>query len=274
MQRIRTIFNVMRKDIILMVRYPTWIIQMIIWPLIFPLLYILSAMGFAGPDRSGLEVFKAAAGTESYKAFIMVGTMAWMWVNITMWSFGSYLREEQMLGTLESNWLCPINKFDFLVGAALVSAIQGLFMSAVSVIEYRFVYGIHFSGGIFLWLLMYLIMVPAVYGVGMLLSSLILWAKEVNAAVNIVRGIMMILCGITFPISVMPVWMQHAAKIIPFTYGISATRQVMVNGSSLGAASNDILMCLLEGLIFVIAGRVVFRYIEGRVKNSGSLERF
>jgi ABC-2 type transport system permease protein len=108
----------------------------------------------------------------------------------------------------------------------------------------------------------------------MLFSSLILWAKEVNASVNLVRGIIMILCGITFPISVMPGWMQSAAKIVPFTYGISAIRQIMVNGSSLAAASYNISMCLLGGIVFLIAGKITFSWIEGKVKNSGSLERF
>jgi hypothetical protein len=48
----------------------------------------------------------------------------------------------------------------------------------------------------------------------------------------------------------------------------------MVNGSSLSTASYNISMCLLGGIIFLAAGRIVFGYIEGRVKNSGSLERF
>ena len=65
-------------------------------------------------DKVGLNTFTAAAGTNNYIGFIVVGTMAWMWVNITMWEFGTYLRQEQMFGTLESNWLCPIKKFDFL----------------------------------------------------------------------------------------------------------------------------------------------------------------
>ncbi len=274
MRRLRTITAVIKKDMIQMVRYPTWMIQIIIWPLIFPLMYILSALGFAGPNSAGVETFKIAAGTGSFKGFIVVGTMAWMWVNTTMWGFGTYLREEQMRGTLEANWLCPIKKFDLLIGGAVVSMFQAIIISVVSVLEYRFIYGIHFTGSPLLWVLMFLIMTPGVYGLGILFASLVLWAKQANAAVNVVRGTMMILCGITFPITIMPNFMQSLAKLIPFTYGISATRQIMVSGGTLSMVSKDIYMCLFQGIILVIVGRIAFKYTENKVKNLGSLERF
>lgn len=274
MNRLRTIFAVAKKDLIQMFRYPTWVLQTLIWPLLFPLLYIMSALGFSGPDRSGISAFQATTGTDNYVGFIVVGTMAWMCVNLTMWNFGGYLRDEQTRGTLEANWLCPINKFDFLIGGGINSIILSFIFSAVSVVEYRLVYGIEFTGGIFTWILIFLIMYPAVYGLGMVFASLVLWAKEVGAAVNVARGTMMIFCGITFPIAVMPGWMQSIAKLIPFTYGIGAARQVMVNGESLYDARFNILMCLALGALLLLIGRILFKYIESRVKISGSLERF
>lgn len=274
MSRLRTVYAVFLKDFTQMIRYPSWFIQLIIWPLIFPLLYILSAYGMAGPDKSGLEAFKSTTGTGSFMGFIMIGTMAWMWVNTTMWSFGTYLREEQTRGTLEANWLCPINKFDLLIGGGLVSVFQAIFISVVSVFEYRFIYGIHFTGNIFQWIFIFIIMMPGVYGLGALFASIILWLKEASAAVNIARGVMMILCGITFPVAVMPEWMRIIAKGIPFTYGIEAARQVMVNGEGIRGAGFNIMMCLIEGFTIFIFGRILFKVIENKVKESGSLERF
>ncbi len=274
MYRLRTIIAVTKKDLIQLLRYPTWIIQTIIWPLIFPLLYILSALGFSGPERTGISAFQAAAGTDNYVGFIVIGTMAWMAVNLTMWNFGGYLREEQTRGTLEANWLCPINKFDFLIGGGVNSIVLAFMFTVVSVIEYRFIYGIHFTGNVFLWLLMFVIMYPAVYGLGMVFASLVLWAKEVNAAVNVARGTMMIFSGITFPITVMPGWMQTIANFIPFTYGIKATRQIMINGESLFDARYNILITLGLGAVLIIIGKLLFNYVESRVKVSGSLERF
>lgn len=272
--RVRTINAVFIKEMTLLMRYPTWIIELIIWPILFPLVYILSALGMAGPDQSGLVAFKSATGTTSYMGYIMIGTMVWNWVNITMWTFGSFLRDEQMRGTLESNWLCPINRFDLLLGGGLSTLLQSFIMTLVSVIEYKLIFRVSFTGNILYWLLIFIILTPSVYGLGMLFASVILWLKQANAAVNLVRGIIMIICGITFPVSVMSESLQIISKFVPFTYGIEASRQIMVNGKSLTEAGFNIFMCIFEGVILLMLGRLAFRSIENKVRVSGSLERF
>lgn len=274
MNRVRTIYTIFHKEFIQTMRYPTWLLSLVIWPLIFPLAYVLSAVGMAGPDRSGFAAFNAQAGTSNYVGFIVIGTMAWMWVNITMWTYGTFLREEQMRGTLESNWLCPINKFDLLIGGGVMPLLQSLVITIVSIVEYRFIYGVHFGGNLFAWLILFLTMIPGVFGFGMLFASLILWAKDANAAVNVARGIMMMLCGITFPISVMPSPLQCAARFLPFTYGIEASRKVMLMGGSLKSAGMDIFFCIIEGMVLVLLGAAAFNKTQKIVKNSGSLERF
>ncbi|MDI6618732.1 MAG: ABC transporter permease [Clostridiales bacterium] len=274
MRRFRVVMAVAKKELAQMTRYPTWIIQFIVWPLIFPLIYILSAVGMAGPQKSGLAAFDSVAGTRNYMGFIVIGTMVWMWVNTVMWNFGTFLRDEQMRGTLESNWLCPIKKVDFLIGGASFSMIVSVLLTLVSVIEYRFVYGIHFTGSVLSWILSFSVMIPGVYGLGTMFASLVLWVKETGAAVQLVRGSIMILCGITFPAAIMPGWMQFIAKFMPFTFGISATRTIMINGGSILDALADMLICLGEGFIYMIIGRLCFTAVENKVRNSGSLERF
>jgi len=274
LNRLRVIFAVFRKDFIQLVRYPAWIFQLLIWPLIFPLIYILSALAMAGPDKSGITSFQITTGTANYKGYIVIGTMIWMWVNITLWSYGTYLREEQLRGTLEANWLMPINRFDILIGGSISNLLTGVFMTIVSIIEYKVIYGINFTGGILGWIVLFIAMIPGVYGLGMLFASLILWFKQANAAVNVARGLLMILCGITFPVSIMPGWMIVLSKFIPFTFGIQASRQIMVSGQGIKAASSNLLLCLTEGTVLLILGRLAFLRTERLVRNSGSLERF
>lgn len=274
MNRFRTIAAVARKDLAQFLRYPSWIAQIVIWPMIFPLIYFLSALSMAGPNKEGLQSYSAVTGTDSFMGFIVIGTMTYMWANITMWSFGTYLRNEQNGGTLESNWLCPIHKFDILIGGSVVSIINAILISAVSMLEYRFIYGVHFTGNIFHWIFMFLLLMPGVYGISSIFASLVLWVKETNSLVQLVRGLIMILCGISFPISVMPQWMQALAKFLPFTFGISAARTVMISGGSLITAGGDILACLLEGILYLLIGRLCFMAVERKVRETGSLDRF
>lgn len=274
MRRIRTVMAVFRKELTQVTRYKDWIVGLFVWPLIFPLMYILSGVGMAGPDGGGFKTFSKVTGTDNFMGFVVIGTMAWSWVNRTMWSFGTFLRDEQNRGTLESNWLCPISRFDLLIGGGFMNLVISILVILISVLEYRLVFGIHFSGSVINWIVAFLVMIPGVYGFGAIFASLVLWVKETNSAVHLARGMMMLLCGITYPITLMPSWMQGAAKCLPFTFGISAARKLMIQGLNLGAAGKDLLLCLLVGVIYLLMGRMSFMAVERQVRNSGSLERF
>ena len=49
---VRAFWAVIRREWTIFVRYPSWIIALLIWPLIFPMLYILTARALSGPDGS------------------------------------------------------------------------------------------------------------------------------------------------------------------------------------------------------------------------------
>src|SRR5882757_2179847 len=104
---LRALASVAWREWMIFRRYPSWIVSLLVWPVILPAGYILSARALAGPDGSGLALFAQAAGTSDYVGYIAVGTIVWMWQNMSLWTIGFALREEQLRGTLESNWLTP-----------------------------------------------------------------------------------------------------------------------------------------------------------------------
>lgn len=276
MRRIRVINAVVKKFIINMVRYPTWVIQLIIWPLIIPLMYILAGLGMAGPDKSGFDAFTNVTGTNEFVGYIVVGQMIWMWVNMALWSFGGSIRNEQMRGTLESNWVCPINKFDLLIGGAISDILMSIITITVSMLEYRFIYGVHFTGNIFTYIIAFMIFIPGVYGFSLMIAALVLWVKDVGPTVQVVRGLVTVFCGISYPIILLPKYFRVVSDILPFTHGINAARYVMLQGGSLLDKQfyNPAFTCIAIGVVLFIIGRLCFVMIERKVRQSGSLERF
>jgi ABC-2 type transport system permease protein len=79
-------------------------------------------------------------------------------------------------------------------------------------------------------LLIMLVSIPCIYGIAFVFASLVIAAKEAHTFVFLVRGLVMVFCGITFPISVMPGWMQQAAGWLPPTYIIQGMRKAMLTG--------------------------------------------
>lgn len=268
---VKALICILKRQFLIFVRYPTWFISMIIWPVLFPLGYIFIAKALAGTDGSSLASFAELSGTRDYSSYMIIGTTMWMWVNIMLWSFGTSLRTEQVRGTLESNWLCPLPKITLLLGYSVFQLFTSMFFMIIGVIEFKIVYNFKFTGSPLLALLIVIISIPSIYGIGFIFASLVMWAKETNAMVFLVRGIMSVFCGITYPLAVLPDWMSNISKFIPLTYSIRSLRMVITSGADFNSIKSDILILILFGVILTLIGILSFMYTQTKVKETGSL---
>jgi ABC-2 type transport system permease protein len=263
------------KDWLIYRRYPGRLANIFIWPILFPLGFIFSAQAMSGPDDSGLPAFSAVAGTADYVSFLAIGSTFYMWLNVTLWSVGFSLREEQMRGTLESNWLCPVWRISIVLGGAVTRLAVALVFLAVTVIEFWLVFGIQIvQGSPGLLLLVLLLTIPSIYGIGIAFGSLVLRFKEANALVFIVRGIFLVFCGTSYPLVVLPAWMQTIAAWLPLTYTIQAIRTLGVPGATLTDVAGDLQRLAVFAAVLPLFGVLAFRVTERRSRRSGSLGHF
>lgn len=271
---LRALAAVIRREWAIFVRYPSWVIALFVWPVIFPAMYILGARALAGPDGSGLAVFVQNTGIPDYIGYIVVGTTIWMWQNIVLWNVGFALREEQLRGTLETNWLTPTWRFSFLLGSSVVQLLVMLIFLVVSGLEFSLLFGVRFQGSPWLAVLVLLAAIPSIYGLGLAFASLVITAKEAQAFVFMVRGLVMIFCGITAPVSIMPAWMQRVAGWLPQTYAIRAIRNTMLAGADFSQVASDLGVLLLFGLFWLAAGYFLFNWMERRARQTGAIGQY
>jgi ABC-2 type transport system permease protein len=265
---------VVRREWTIFRRYPSWIIALFIWPIIFPMAYILSSQALAGPNSGGLLIFQHNAGTTDVVGYIVIGTIIWMWQNVVLWNVGFALREERMRGTLESNWLSPSWRFSLLLGNSAVQMVTMLIFIAVSLIEFSVLYGVRFNGDPILVTLLFLISIPSIYGLGFAFASIVIIAREANAFVFLVRGLVMIFCGITYPIAVLPGWMQGVALFLPQTYIIYGFRAAMLNAADFQTLLPVYGILLAFGAFWLAVGFALFHRMERRARRTGALEQY
>jgi ABC-2 type transport system permease protein len=271
---LRALGAVARKEFYYFIRYPSWIISLFIWPLIFPMAYILSARALSGPDGSGLALFTQRTGITDYLGYIAIGTTIWMWQNVVLWEVGFALRKEQQRGTLESNWLSPAGRFTFLIGPSAVQMLQMFIFLTVSALEFGLIFGVRLNGNLLLVLLVIAASIPAIYGMGIAFASLVITAKEAQNFVFLVRGLVMIFCGITFPVSILPGWMQGFATWLPQTYMINAMRSAALANASLAELAPDLLALVGFGAFWLVLGFVVFNWMERRARQTGAIGQY
>lgn len=271
---LRALFAVVRREWTIFKRYPSWIIALFIWPLIFPMMYILTARALSGPDGSGLQVFLQTTGANEYIGYIIVGTTVWMWQNIVLWDVGFALRNEQLRGTLESNWLSPTWRFAYLLGHTGPQLITMFLFISITALEFGLLFGVRLNGNPWMLLLLMLAAVPAIYGLGFAFASLVITVKEANAFVFLIRGLVMIFCGITFPISLLPGWMQTVANWLPQTYLIHGMRTAAFSNAGIAELLPDLIPLLSFGAFWLVVGYVTFLWMEHRARRTGAIGQY
>lgn len=270
----RAFYAILHREWMIFTRYPSWIIALLIWPLIFPMMYILTGRALSGPDGSGLEVFAQNTGSTDFVGYIIVGTVVWMWQNIVLWDVGFSLRNEQMRGTLESNWLSPTWRFSYLLGHTGPQVVSMLTFILITAIEFGLLFGVRLHGNLWLVLLVIIAAIPSIYGLGFAFASLVITMKEANAFVFLIRGLVMIFCGITFPTELLPQWMQSIAKWLPQTYLIHGMRASAFSNATLAELTPDLIALLGFGVFWMIVGYSTFIWMERRARQTGAIGQY
>jgi ABC-2 type transport system permease protein len=109
-------------------------------------------------------------------------------------------------------------------------------------------------------------------GVGMMTAVLPLISPEKGTQLGFVaQGLMLVVSGVYYPVSVLPHWMQWVAKISPATYALRGNRNQILHGAGLAWA--DVWPLLVIGTLSIPIGLVVFRAGERYAKKHGKLKR-
>ena len=273
MNNLRAFWATAKRELLIRCRYPDWLVAMLLWPILMPTFTVFAVQALAGPDNSGGELFAELTGTSDYIGFVFIGIVMWTWLNTVLWQVGGTLRTEQRRGTLEPNWVTPASRLAIMFGAGLTNMISSLMTVAVSLIFCKLVWHIDLTFSPLLGLV-FLLSTAAIYGLGLIFASLVLLVRELNSAVNFVRGMFMVFCGMTYPISVMPHWMQSVAKALPLTYSIHLIRRVGLAGAGYRDVSGAFWILFAFAASLLIGGYVLFITMDRIVSRKGTLGQY
>jgi ABC-2 type transport system permease protein len=87
----------------------------------------------------------------------------------------------------------------------------------------------------------------------------------------VAQGLMLVVSGVYYPVSVMPEWMQWIAKISPATYALRGCRASIVEGAGLEWA--NVWPLLIIAVLATPIGLAIFKVGERYAKKHGKLKR-
>jgi len=236
--------GVVERNIYLVKRYIWWDVAFFIWTVANTLTIVFIAKGI-----------EAGGG----KFEILTETVAW----------------ERWEGTIEYTFMAPLSRPIHLFGMGLFAIAYGVIRAVLLFAVVALFFSLQLSNANFAAALVVLIVASISFiGIGMMTAVLPLISPEKGTQLGFVaQGILLVVSGVYYPVSVLPEWMQWLAKISPATYALDGIRDAILNGAGISAMWPNIWPLIIIGVVSVPLGLEVFRRGERYAKRHGKLKR-
>ncbi|MHB1417778.1 MAG: ABC transporter permease [Chloroflexota bacterium] len=215
-------------------------------------------------------------------AFLVVGNAFWAFViNGLQGLAWGILDDRERYVMLKYIYIAPVRFYTYLLGrgaahlasasaAVVVTLLVGVLFLDVPIDLARVDYPL-----LALSLVFGLAGVGAV-GIAVAGVSLNIWRESWGLSEG-VAGTLFLLCGVIFPLAVLPEWVQPIARALPMTYWLEATRRALLGtgqGFSLVDLSTSEVVAglVLSTVVAVAIANFVFRFAEHRAKERGMID--
>lgn len=175
-------------------------------------------------------------------------------------------------GTLSYLLATPASRFPVFLGRAMMHVLDGILSVIIGFAYAGYLFGVDFSRTNFVTLSVIIVLTSFLMtGFGLMIGSFAFYFRSPLVIANIFLFILLIFCGVNFPIQELPAVIQPISYIFPLTYGIDAARQA-VAGASILQVSQPLAYEVATGLAAVVIGYFAFIQFELLARKTGKLE--
>jgi len=199
------------------------------------------------------------SGNSSGFQFLAPGFMALTVVMGTLLGVGAAIAKEKEQGTMDGLMACPISMTVVVVGKTLAQTIRGLIQAMIVLGISMVLFGVRVYGSPSIMVLSLVLGVMSFVGVGIILSTLAPDQETAQMMMMLLLIPMMFLCGVIFPISQLPDWLQLIGKSLPLYYAADALRRVMVLNAGLDVIGKDLTILIVYAIITMGVALLIFR---------------
>ena len=259
-----------RKEWQVMMRYWPSMVMLIAETILLPLAYWAQATGFEGGDARAAAAFTQRSGTDSVAGFIYLGWAVYMWITTMIWGPGSSLRKERMQGSLESLFLTPVSRFTLLFAPATLQLVAAALEFTAVGVMLRVAFRVPIWAGVGI----VLASIPVLFALGALVSVCVMRVRDSNGINSAIRGLIGVLCGITYPVAVLPGWVQPISRALPVTAVLDSLRSAVLNRAAFADLWRRTVILLVAGVVIGALASLLLRLTMRNVRRTGRLGQF
>jgi ABC-2 type transport system permease protein len=206
---------------------------------------------------------------------LLIGAVVWSYLGLVFEIETETVAWERWEGTIEYTFMAPLSRPAHLLGMGAFAVVYGVLRTVLLFGLVAAVLHVHFGHPDFLTAALVLAVSSLSFvGIGMMTAVLPLVSPEKGTQLGfIAQGLLLVVSGVYYPVSVLPQWMQWISVVSPATYTLEGARRAVLDGAGPAAVWGDIWPLILTGVIAIPLGLYVFSRGERYAKRHGRLKR-
>jgi ABC-2 type transport system permease protein len=259
--------GVVERNVYLVKRYIWWDLAFFVWTIANTLTIVFIA--------EGIEAAGGRIDVNRVTTVLLIGAVIWAYLGIIFEVLTETVAWERWEGTIEYTFMAPLARPVHLAGMGLFAIAYGLVRAVLLFGVVAFFFDLEMPQADFVAALVILGVASISFvGIGMMTAVLPLISPEKGTQLGfIAQGILLVVSGVYYDVSVLPGWMQAVSVVSPATYALDGIRDSILEGAGVGAVWDEVWPLLLIGAVSVPAGLLVFRAGEQYAKRHGKLKR-
>jgi ABC-2 type transport system permease protein len=206
--------------------------------------------------------------------YFALGNALQLTANAGIFGVIATVANERQYGTLPVLLASPANRLVTFLSRAVVNVIDGIVTVLVGLAVAIALFGLDLQQANLALLGFCVVLISiTTAGLGLMFGSIGLVMRDAIIIANVVYYLMLIVCGINFPVSRLPGAVQLISYSLPLTRGVEAAREA-ASGASFGQVAGLLGGELLVGVLWALGGYVLFRALESWARRGGLQEAY
>jgi ABC-2 type transport system permease protein len=249
-----------RKGLIIWDSWEMWVMQIVITP--------IAQIGFF----AFLTIYLQYPST--YTQYVVLGNAIQAMSFSAVFAVANITSQDKWQGTLPSTMVTPANRVALFVGRAWFQVLLSALIAAAGLLYAATIFGVSFAQADFPGVVLVVLLTSAaMIGFGLLISAVGLYMRTALIVANVFLFVSLLLCGVNFPVSVLPIWLQPVSWVIPLSFGTEGVRMA-ISGASLWTLLPLLGWEALDGLLVLLAGFALFSGFESLARKTGRFEEY
>jgi ABC-2 type transport system permease protein len=259
--------GIVERNVYLVRRYVWWELAWFVWSLANSLTIVFIAKGV---EAGGYHL-----DVNREMIILLIGAVVWSYLGLVFEIETETVAWERWEGTIEYTFMAPLSRPAHLLGMGAFAVLYGVIRTVALFGLVAVMLGVHFTNPNFATATVVLAASSFSFvGIGMMTAVLPLVSPEKGTQLGfIAQGLLLVVSGVYYPVSVLPQWMQWLSVLSPATYTLEGARRAILDGATVGAVWDDLWPLILIGVVAVPLGLYVFALGERYAKRHGRLKR-